>query len=361
MRILPRHFGLSFLGFYVATLIVSLAVISIVELMLNFDHLVEHRGGPAGMASYLFLRLPSYYLPYLLPVAAFAASFLSLGLPARALEVLAAKACGVAPLRLVLPVLAAATLLSGASLVLNESLVLEAGRRFESAEGAAQTERRLFQSKGSFWYRRGHTIVRVHSADRENRVLHGVQLYERDRNGRLRRSVQAERAQIADDHRWQLQDAVIRHFDPERPELAPRLEQHAQAWLEVGSIDDLALLDADPRSLPLPRLGRYLDALEREGRPTAEVRALWHARAAEPLSVLLFAWLGAPLGLAVERTRSLASAALRGAVWLALFYALQAAPSLLAAKPTGLLAGAPWLLLLAFGGWGAWSWRAVAR
>jgi len=350
VRILPRYFVLGFLASYAAILFVSLVAIAIVEMMVNFDHVLEHGEGLAGVASYLFLRLPSYYLPLLMPIAAFGAAFLGLGLPARSLEVLAAKASGIAPQRLAAPVLAAAAALCLVSFAVSETLVLEASRRFERVEGDVNTERRLFQSRGSFWYHRGTTLLRVASADRKTRTLHGVQIWERDRNGRLLRSIRAESARIEAEQQWELRNAVIREFPPNRPEAAPRMVALPRTRLEIGSADDLALLDADPSSLSLRKLGEYIDAQDRDGRDTAPVRALWHARLADPLSVLLFALLGAPLGAAVEQTRSLAAPALRGVGLVGAFYALQTSVSLLGHGAAA--SAAPWLLLAGFGAYG---------
>ena len=97
MRILSRHFLASYLTFYLAILIASLLVIGVIEMALNFDDALEFSEGLSGIGTYLFLRLPSYYLPYLIPVSSFGAAFLCLGLPARTQEVVAIKAGGIAP------------------------------------------------------------------------------------------------------------------------------------------------------------------------------------------------------------------------------------------------------------------------
>ena len=126
MRILSRHLLASYLGLYAAILVAALLVIAIVEMMVNLDRALEFERGALGVATYLLLRLPSYYLPYLLPAASFAAAFLAIGLPARAQEIVAAKAGGIPPQRVAVPVLLAATALSLVSLVLFETLVLAA-------------------------------------------------------------------------------------------------------------------------------------------------------------------------------------------------------------------------------------------
>jgi lipopolysaccharide export system permease protein len=354
VTILSRQFLASYLGLYVAILFVSTLVIAVIEMMLNFDDALDFQQGPAGVAAYLFLRVPSYYLPYLVPVASFAAAFLCLGLPARAREILALKAGGIAPQRVCVPVLAAAAALSAAALLLNETIVRDTSSEFNRRETRAETSD-LFQARGGFWYQRGPLFFHVQEADREDRSLFGVTVYERDANGRLIRSIDAATAHIADDHRWHLRDATVRRF-PADPAAAPEVHHAPEMVLDMASEQDLSLLDADAESLSLFGLSEYIDAVVREGRNPVRYRALFHARLADPLSVLVFALLAAPLGLAVERSRSLAGAAVKGIALIAVFYTLQTSAVLFA---TGGIAAAvlgPWFVLAAFGLYGTWQY-----
>jgi LPS export ABC transporter permease LptG len=350
MRILSRYFVLGYLTYYAAIVTVSILVIAIVEMMVNFDHVIEYGEGLAGVASYLLLRLPSYYLPFLLPVGSFGAAFLCLGLPARSLEILAAKTSGIAPGRIVAPILATAAAFSLLALILNETLVRNAASRLDHQRGGGE----LFQSRGSFWYQRGSTLFSVDSANRDSQTLEGVTIYERSITGRLVRSVQAESAHIEADRRWRLEGVLFREFPPDEPEAAPRTEARASAWFELGSASDRALLDADARSLSLLRLHQYIRAVDREGRNTTRYRSMWHTRLADPLTVLLFALLGAPLGIAVERTRSVAAAALQGIGLVGGYYALQTTASVIGSGGVSAAAAAPWFVLGSFGVFGLW-------
>ena len=77
--------------------------IVIVDTLLNFDDIVEEYEGARGIATYLFLRLPSYYLRDLIPITGFAAAFFCMGLPARRKEITALKAGGISPQRAAAP------------------------------------------------------------------------------------------------------------------------------------------------------------------------------------------------------------------------------------------------------------------
>jgi LPS export ABC transporter permease LptG len=352
VRTLSRQFLASFLSLYVAILFVSVLVIAIVELMLNLDDIVE-LGGGFTIAQYLFLRLPTYYLPYLVPFASFGAAFLCMGLPARASELVAIKAGGVAPWQVARPVLLAAVVLSLLTGIASETVVRDAARALERLESGGE-DAELFQARGSFWYHRGRFLYSVEAADRATRTLRGVLVLERDRDGQLLQRIEADSALISDDHQWELRDAIVRHFDPSDPSAPPQTLRVATTTLAVGSERDLALLDADASRLSLLDLHAYVDALAQDGRNPNRYRAMLHARLAEPLSVLLFTLIGIPLGLMVERSKSLAVAGVQGIAVLGLFYAARTTAAMIAATGVAATVHGPWLVLSAFGGYAVW-------
>lgn len=350
MRILSRHFLWRYLNLYVTILFASMIAVMIVELLLNFDQIMDDHAGFAGVTTYLFLRLPTYYFRDLIPVTSFAAAFFCVGLAARAREVTAIKAGGVSPQRMVVPILAAAAAISLATLVLDETLVLYATREWNRLENPGEE---VAFRRGSFWYHRGDTIYNVREADRKSKTLHGVRVFETTPRGRLDRSLRADVVRIDEDHRWHFQNATVRTFDPSRPAAAPVVEHREETVLVVAAERDLALLDAGPRNLSLFELGEYIGARSDEGRDTARYREMLFARLADPLAVLVFAFLAIPLGLAVEQRRSLAAAAVVGIAILGLFFTARTAASMIAAGGLGGAAFGPWLVLGAFASFGA--------
>ncbi|MGH0030016.1 MAG: LptF/LptG family permease [Myxococcota bacterium] len=352
MRILSRQFLASYLTLYAGILIAGTLVVSVIDMMLNFDDALGVDPGSAGILSYLFLRVPTYYLPYLIPVTSFAAAFLCLGLPARAHEVVALKAGGIAPQRVCLPVLAAAVVISAGTLVLNETIVRDSWSEFNRREQDDEVGN-LFLAAAEFWYERGGIFYNVQEADRASRTVYGVKVYERDAEGRLVRSIEADSATIADDHRWHLENATTRVF-PADPGAAPQVSREQNAILDMASERELALLGADAATLDLMRLREYIGAVARDGRDPTRYQAMFHARLADPLTVLVFALLALPLGLAVERTRSLANAAVKSVGLLALYYALQTSSSIVASGGVSAAVLLPWALIGGFGAWGTW-------
>ncbi len=358
MRILSRHFLASYLTLFASILLSSLILIAVIELLLNFDDIFEEHEGLRGILTYMFLRLPSYYFADLVPITSFSAAFFCMGLPARLHEVTAVKAGGISPLRLAVPVLIAAASLAALTLLVNETIVLDASRGWQRMDERDDLPE---FGRGSFWYHRGDALYNVRAADRETRILSGVSVYETNRHGRLIRKIEAERARIVDGDRWQFLDATIRTFRPDDPTSVPEIRRVAETSLGSGRESDLALLDADPRTLGLLNLRQYIAALTLEGRDAIPYRAMLHSRLAEPVTVLLFALLGIPLGLAVEQTRSVGSAALQGIAVMGVYYTVRSVASAYAGSGLFLATTAPWLLLTAFGGYGAWRCARVPR
>ncbi len=342
VRILARYLLLRFLVYAGgAFLVLSLAVL-VGELLLGFDDISEAAGAFGEALLYLLLKLPADYLPLLVPTAVFVGAFASLGLAARHNEVLAAKAGGVSPMTLVLPVLAASAVLSVLSFAAVETVGVRAARvwshQFRSDEGE------IAFRKGSFWYHRGPFVFNVANADPRTRTLHDVRIFELDEQGRLLRSIRAARAKLAEDGTWQLWDTVIRRFDPDDPRRAPAYERRREVIFPAAERSDLALLDADPTALSLGDLREYIDARsDFEGAQLTRLRAVLHQRIADLPIPLLFALLAVPVALRVEKTRSFALPTLEGvgattAFWLARSVG-QAIASGGAASPTVV----PWL------------------
>lgn len=360
MRILPRYFVSRFLGLFGAILVASVLVIVIVEMLLNLDRMLEIREGAAGVATYLALRIPVTYLPDLMPFAAFGAAFTAFGLAAHWRETIAAKAGGIPPWRIAWPILVAALVLSGVTGLVNETWGIQAGQEWKRqlTGGAVALDYR----RGSFWYHRGRMIYKVRGADPDTRTLEGIALFERNREGRLVRSVLADRARIGDDGVWRFENAVIREFEPDRPGTPPRTRAQTEAALALAlEADQEALLGADAGLLPIARLRDYIAMRSREGEPVQRLVAVLHQRLADPLAVLLCALLGIPLGLRVEQTRAFGRPAILGIGILAMYFLLRTVGHTLATEGVVDPAVPSWAVAVAFAGVGGWQLARTPR
>jgi len=327
VRILSRYFVVRFTSLFAAFLFASTLTIVIVEMLLNLDDMLRAQQGLAGVLQYLFLRIPSYYLRDLLPVAAFAASFFTLAGAARWHETTAMKAGGVSPHRIVLPILAAAALLSVASLIVAETWIVSSTRAWNRQLSGGGSE--IVYRQGSLWYHKGHTIYNVEGAynvdgaEGEVGTLRGVRIYELSERGRLLRSVSADRVELGDDNEWRFIEATVRSFDPSDPRSSPNIEQVAVLTLTIADQGRVSMIGNHLAGLTLAKLREYVGLRLAAEEPAHFIQTQLHARSAEPVILFVFALLAAPFGLLVERQRGFGLPALYGVITLALFFAIR--------------------------------------
>jgi lipopolysaccharide export system permease protein len=325
VRILSRYFAVRFTGLFAAILFASTLTIVIVEMLLNLDDMLRAQDGMTGVLRYLFLRIPSYYLRDLMPVAAFAASFFTLATAARWHETTAVKAGGLSPHRIVLPILATAALLALASLILAETWVVSSTRAWNRQLGGGGSE--IVYRQGSLWYHKGHTIYNVegaHDVDGtagEAGTLRGVRIYELGERGRLLRSVYADRVELREGNQWRFLEATVRSFDPSDPNSTVEVEQVTDLTLEIADQGKVPMIGHHLAGLTLTKLREYVGLRLAAGEPAHFIQTQLHARSAEPVILFLFTLLAAPFGLLVERQRGFGLPALYGVVTLALFFA----------------------------------------
>ncbi len=359
MKLVSRYFLGRFLAYFLAILAVLMLVILIADLLLNLDDILSQAEGSLGaLALTLALRTPARYLPILVPLACFAGAFMTIGLAARWHEVTALKAGGVSPLRVAVPLLMAAFVLSGVALVLDETVVVQAARALQRGNDDATP---VTFRRGSFWYQVGRTIYNVRGSDPDAGTLEGVSVYDLDERGRLVRILRAPRGRVKPGGHWVLENAVALGFDPDQPAAPPRVERLAETTLVVQGRSELALLDASASTLTLEDLREYIASRARDGADVTRLQALLHERLSDPLSVLLFALLALPLALRVEDTKSLAAPALQGIGLVALFFVLRNLGSTLAFQGVAPPALPPWLVLAAFLTFGGWRLSRVPR
>jgi len=352
--VLARYLLGRFLALFAAVLAILALLVALVELLADFGDVARASDGFGGALLLVALRVPYEHLPLLFPIAAFVGAFLCAGSAARSNEILAMKAGGVSPLRVLAPVIACAALISGLALLVNETIAVrarEAERRLAGGEDAELSFRR-----GSFWYHKDHTIYNVRDADPTTRVLRDVAVFDLDDRGRLVRSIRAAQATIGADGRWRLTDAVLRSFEPDDASAPPTYQRVAETEIELP--EEKALLHAGVEDLSIRELAEVRD--DRDPDDTASLRAttLLHERASAPFAAFVFVLFAVPLGLRVERTRSMALPALYGVVAIFLYLMVRRYGATLATQGVVSAVATPWVILAAFLALGALAlWR----
>jgi lipopolysaccharide export LptBFGC system permease protein LptF len=363
VRILSHYFVARTLGLFATVLAAACLILSTIELVLNFDDLsmpgssqlstsatMHSASAPSvvsevlGVGHALGIRLASYYMTDVIPIASFLAVFITFAWAGRAMELVGIQAGGIRLTRVILPVLVLTLILSFATAVLHET-VIRRSQQISSGQGAGDHRQPEF-GREAFWYHRGRTITNISFADAETRTLHGVEIFERGPKGAIARVIRAEIVQIANDGVWHLGNAAVWTFDPLDPSSATKLEKNASLTLDLDAIGGDALLHADPEHLPLAALADYLEAnSENTSSSLRKLHGRYHERLASPWLVAVFGWLALPFALRVDERGRFGPPAAAAVAALSGFFLLRSAGETLAQQeliPVGLT---PWLAI----------------
>lgn len=346
MRILSRYVFARFLTWFGLTFALFCGVAASADLLMEFERIQDLGGEGVQPVVYLLMRLPALHFQYLIPVSAFAAALITLGTASLGLEVIAAKAGGISPHRLMLPVLAGAALITAMTWIVNDTLVVRATHYVDRPEDSDAPE--IVFRGGSFWYHRGRTVYNIRRVEKGLARLHGVTVYERDESDRLVRSVHAQRAEVVGPDSWRLEDAIIRTFEPARPEQTPGFRRIRHLDLTVAEDPELGVLEADPAWLSTADLRRYIESQEDDGEDATLFRAILSQRLAAPVTVFLFALLAIPAALQAERTRSLATPAIQGMGILLAYWFFSGIAGMVSSRGLSGAESAPWVVLALF-------------
>ena len=340
-----RHYTGRFLRAFAAATVILALLLLVVDTLLHTDDILDaHRPFGAALRA-LVLESLADNIAYLLPLAAFGGAFWTTGFAARALEVLALRAGGIAPLSVFAPLLLLALPIGLGGFALAEIFGTRAAATTTTATVGAQHSERVEVHGGVVWYRSGRVIYSGREPDASGARIADARVFERDAQGRIVRQVQAARARRLSPEQWQFEDAVIREFDPARVTAPPRVTHASNITLALPSKRGLRLRPRELEALPLAQLARHARELERAGVTAGGTRALLHERLSASALAPLFALFALALGLRSERKRSLAGPALAGVVLLALFLSLRERGAALAFELGGAFWILPWVMI----------------
>ena len=288
-RTLTWYLAKTFVTRILAVLVMLVLVLMMLDLLTTTADILAFPGnGEAELLRYVGLRVPQLVARFL-PYSVLLATIITLATFNQNSEVVAMKAAGLSAHQILAPLLLAAGLVSLASFA----------------------------------------------------------FYERDPKGMIQRELRSDSATWADPG-WRLAAPTI--FDV-RTAKASRSAAPVVVAREL-SPEQVALGKVSADTQPLTQLSRSIEALDREGRRTAELKGKWWHKISGPLSAFLMPLLGAVAGFGLARSGFLLARAVIGmALGFAYFVVDNAALAMgsFGGYPPLLAAWAPFLLFLLVG------------
>ncbi|HEU4367982.1 MAG TPA: LPS export ABC transporter permease LptG [Methylomirabilota bacterium] len=296
LRTLDRYVALTLARTYLLALVALLAVFTIFAFVEELEDLGKGRYRLADAALFTLLTTPRRVID-LAPVTALLANLTALGALASGRELVAMQAAGVSPLRIGWSALRPGLLFVAIAVALGQFVAPPLDRVAHVKRAQALSATVAIQSEHGFWSWAGHRFLRVRDI-RAGGVLGGVEIYEFDGDGRLRRFMHAHRADVQAGAAWRLTDVVQKDFEAGGV-VWRRLP--VLTWESFLNTEQVALLALPPSILSFSDLYQYVRYLRASGQDSATYElALWQ-KASMPLAVGAMTLLSVPFVLGVMR------------------------------------------------------------
>lgn len=282
---------------YVARAVISgallvLAVLVSLDLLLSFfgeiDQVDKGDYDLAAAALYLLLTIPARVYE-LFPGAVAIGGVLGLGALAANSELVVMRASGISTRRIVGMVMQGGVVLMVAIVLVGEWLAPPSQQYAERMRGAAISGQGDVRGAHGLWVRDGARFINVGTV-LPGYVLRDVEVYEFD-GRRLERALSARRA-VYRDGVWRVSDIDSTHITDEG---IRTVHEDEAAWRRLVRPELFELLAVTPDSLPIWRLGRYVEYLQDNRLDAARFELAFWRKIATPLSTLVMLLLALPV------------------------------------------------------------------
>jgi len=279
------------------------AILSSSMVMFELVRAVALRGMPLVVALQIFAyRLPGIVV-YIFPMATLLAALLAFSRLSHDSEIIAFRASGISLFRLIVPVLALGLMVSFVNLTFSEIVVPESNKAAKNLliETGARYQPKLQKNVFLPELERGELKRIFYAETMKGSVLEGVIVQEFDR-GRLAQIINAkEGAWQKDKNQWLFKDGTI-YLIAESGEYKHLIKFKEQYISIKYSPADFYIGDRNPDEMNIGQLRDFIALKEKMGVEVTDFKIQLNMKLAIPFASLVFALLGAPLGLSSRRT-----------------------------------------------------------
>jgi lipopolysaccharide export system permease protein len=238
---------------------------------------------------YVALTMPRT-MAELFPVAAVIGAMAGMGLLARNSELTVIRAAGVSQYELLLAVLKGGLILVLLAIFISEVIAPISEPAAQKRRSMALTDQISMQTRHGYWIRDGRSFINIRDVLPGNQ-FGGIQIYEFDRDDRLRITTYAERARHIQNE-WRLENIVQFVIDEEG---IVKQEISIARWDSLLNPEVINLVAINPGHLGLWDLYHYITYLKDNNQNALRYeQALW-GKLMYPVSILVLLALSVPL------------------------------------------------------------------
>ena len=290
VRIHDRYLLKQFLKIFSLSVLAFVAIYIVVDTFEEIDNFIDHDASLPHIVAYYIFSLP-FILTYIIPVALLLGTVFSIGILARRNEITAFIASGVSLVRVALPIMLLALLVSVGSTVFNDVVVTKANRKHKDIklhdiEGRTRSNPNL---KENFHYLGEDGFVYLASRyNHENRTLYDVVLQQFDENTLIRR-IDAKRA-VWKSGAWHFTSGFDRVFDA-RNERVKAFDKLTMPELKEDPLS-FAKEQVEQDNMNVWELSSYIDKVRKSGGSTERYQTDLYFKFSYPLAGSIFVLIG---------------------------------------------------------------------
>ncbi|HDK38432.1 MAG TPA: LPS export ABC transporter permease LptG [Thiolapillus brandeum] len=249
------------------------------------------------------------------PVSALIGALLGLGGMSASGELVAMRAAGMSPRKILFAVIKSGVLLMLLVVTVGDGIGPLTEQYGNQLKLEKQNKQITFSSRNGFWAKDGNTFVNIRrvSVDQE---LREVIIYEFSSGRQLQAITQAATGQYQDD-RWILTD--VQQSQIEQKQIAIR-QLPTLAWDSMVDPSVLSVALIDPLMLPVWELWAQIQNLKSRGQSAASYEVTFWGKIATPLTTIAMLILAVPMVMSSSRTTTAGQRVFSGAMLGTLLY-----------------------------------------
>jgi len=278
------------------------AILASSMIMFELVRAVVLKGMPLTTALLIFVyRLPAIVV-YIFPMATLLAALLAFSRLSHDSEIIAFRASGLSLFRLMVPVLVLGLLVSLVNLTFSEIVVPESTRAAKALLLMTSTKLEPKLQKNIFLpeLENGRLKRIFYAETMKGKVMSGV-IVQEFTAGRLSQIINAKEGLWAGDkNQWLFRDGTI-YLLAESGEYKHLIKFQEQYVTIKYTPADFATDDRNPEEMNIAGLRNFITLKEKMGADVVDLQIQLNMKMAIPFASLVFALLGAPLGLSPRR------------------------------------------------------------
>ena len=301
MRLLSRYILNEFLKIFFLILVIMISLFLVIHFFETIDEFIIQHSTVADCVKYFIFKIP-WITFWMVPPSVLLSTVIVTSIFSRNNELTAMKACGISLIRMFIPVLATALVLTLFTIIFNEYIIpftTEKANHILYVKVRKQVPKGIFK-RDRIWFHSGDgSIWNIQLFDPDTNTLKGVSIYRYSEGMMIRERIDATLVTWIDG-KWHFSDGVIRTFYKDGT-FSTDYFKEKDIKLR-GTPEDLKEVQKRPEEMSLREIYRYVKKIRREGFDDTRYTVDMHQKLSYPFISLVMTLIGIPLSLRSSRS-----------------------------------------------------------